>query len=315
MEAKEDRGGAGQTEGGGLDAVAARGAWETALLERELAVFRQERERISPKQRPHYTPAHRLEILQIMRLRHWSTTETARRFVLHPNTVLYWLKQLRTGGESSRLFTGPVWNHLHDAVRWTVHELRRLCPEPECGTRTIARYIMRAAVQISRSSVQRILREDSPKRRYDKPALLPPEGAVSHHLLTPRDNNRVWHVDMMQWRILWYRFTIAALIDGFSRKLLWLKVFVATPTTADMLKLVRSAMKSIGHPRIIITDHGGQFLESFTGKLKPSWHHRGQRQGSPAVVQRQGGTLVPNAAHLAARSRPAARCFFAAAST
>ncbi len=41
-------------------------AWDAALLEREFAVFRQERERIPAKQRPHYTPAHRLEILQIM---------------------------------------------------------------------------------------------------------------------------------------------------------------------------------------------------------------------------------------------------------
>ncbi len=47
-------------------------AWDVALLERELAVFRQERERIPAKQRPHYTPTHRLEILQIMRLRQWS---------------------------------------------------------------------------------------------------------------------------------------------------------------------------------------------------------------------------------------------------
>ena len=42
---------------------------DARLLERELAVFRQERERIPAKQRPHYTPAHRLEILQIMQLR------------------------------------------------------------------------------------------------------------------------------------------------------------------------------------------------------------------------------------------------------
>ncbi len=48
--------------------AAARDAavWDAALLERELAVFRQERERIPAKQRSHYTPTHRLEILQIM---------------------------------------------------------------------------------------------------------------------------------------------------------------------------------------------------------------------------------------------------------
>ena len=98
-----------------LAAVRDAVAWETALLERGLAVFRQERERVPAKQRPHYTPTHRLETLQIMRLRHWSATETARRFVLHPNTIHGWLKQLRNDGPSSRLFTKPVWNRLHIA--------------------------------------------------------------------------------------------------------------------------------------------------------------------------------------------------------
>jgi len=128
-------------------------AWDAALLERELAVFRQERERIPAKQRPHYTPTHRLEILQIMRLRQWSAEDAARRFVLHPNAIRSWLKQLQTHGESSRLFADPVWNRLPDAVRWTVHQLRYLCPQPEYGTRTIARHVVRAAVQISRLSV------------------------------------------------------------------------------------------------------------------------------------------------------------------
>ena len=42
-------------------------AWDAALLERELAIFRQERERTPAKQQPRYTPTHRLEILQFMR--------------------------------------------------------------------------------------------------------------------------------------------------------------------------------------------------------------------------------------------------------
>ena len=132
-----------------------------------------------------------------MRLREWSAAEAARRFVLHPNSVRGWMKQLRTAGKSSHLFTGPVWNRIHDAIRWTVHELRRLCPERECGTRTIARHIIRAAVQISRSSVQRILREERPKRRSVRPAMVPPEGAESY-LLAPRNANRVWQTDVLE---------------------------------------------------------------------------------------------------------------------
>ena len=250
--------------------AAARDAasWDARLLERELAVFRLQRERLPAKQRPHYTPVHRLEILQIMRLREWSAAETARRFVLHPNSVRQWLKQLRTAGTSSHLFTGPVWNRVHDAVRWTVHELRRLCPEPEVGTRTIARHIVRAAVQISRSSVQRILREEPPKRRSVKPAMVPPEGVESYHLLAPQTTNRVWQIDMMELRILWFRFTFAALMDGFSRKLLRLKVFNGTPATAHMVRLVRSAVRSFGKPRFLICDHGGQFAGRFTATIE-----------------------------------------------
>ncbi|MDP6720164.1 MAG: hypothetical protein QGF59_16000, partial [Pirellulaceae bacterium] len=111
-----------------LTAARDAASWDGQMLERELAVFRQQRERIPAKQRPHYTPTHRLEILQIMQLRDWSAAETARRFVLHPNSVRHWLKHLRTTGTSGHLFTGPVWNRIHDVVRWTVHELRRLCP-------------------------------------------------------------------------------------------------------------------------------------------------------------------------------------------
>ena len=62
--------------------------------------------------------------------------------------------------------------------------------------------MIRAAVQISRSSAQRILRKERPERRYDELALLPPQGAEPHHLLTPRINNRAWQLDMMDLRIL-----------------------------------------------------------------------------------------------------------------
>ena len=100
--------------------------------------------------------------------------------------------------------------------------------------------------------------------------MVPPEGAEPHHLLTPRTTNHVWQLDMMQLRILWFQFTIAALMDGFSRKLLRLRVFVGVPTTADMLGIIRSAIKSYGQPRFIITDHGSQFMDTFKTKLEHS---------------------------------------------
>jgi len=60
---------------------------EAELLQRELAVLRNQRAAMKPHHRPDYTPDQRLEILQIMRLRGWSVVTVAERFILHPNTV------------------------------------------------------------------------------------------------------------------------------------------------------------------------------------------------------------------------------------
>jgi len=98
-----------------------------------------------------------------MRLRGWTAKRTAERFVLHPNTVRNWQKSIRDKHRAGRVVGAPPWNKLHEAVRWTVHEICRLCLEREFGTRSIARHIVRAGIQISRASVRRILEEDIAK--------------------------------------------------------------------------------------------------------------------------------------------------------
>src|SRR5258707_14762194 len=112
-----------------------------------------------PHRRPDYLPEQRLAILQLKRLRGWSIKKTARRFVIHPNTIRSWIKAIEGCGNASLLTDAIIWNRIDDVVRWTVHELRRLCPQPELGTRAIARHLVRASVAISRSTVQRVLRE------------------------------------------------------------------------------------------------------------------------------------------------------------
>jgi hypothetical protein len=47
------------------------------LLQRELEVFRAQRENMQPHKRPEYPPEQRLAILQIMRLRGWNEVVTA----------------------------------------------------------------------------------------------------------------------------------------------------------------------------------------------------------------------------------------------
>lgn len=92
---------------------------------------------VRPMERTHYSPTERAEILQVMRLRGWTAKRIAERFVLHSNTIRNWQKAIRDKHRAERVVGAPPWNKLHEAVRWTVHEIHRLCPEREFGTRSI----------------------------------------------------------------------------------------------------------------------------------------------------------------------------------
>jgi transposase InsO family protein len=95
-----------------------------------------------------------------------------------------------------------------------------------------------------------------------------PLGEKPHHLLTPKRINRVWHVDLLSLQIIWLHFSVAAIRDGFSRRLPCLRVHRRTPRARDMAALVRRAAKHFGKPRLVITDHGTQFRRQFRSAMK-----------------------------------------------
>ena len=245
-------------------------ATEGDLLRREVEIFHAQRESLPPHRRPDYRPEQRLAILQLRRLRGWSIRKTGERFVVHRNTIRAWIRAAEGKGRPSLLAGAVVWNRIDDAVRWAVHELRRLCPEPEFGTRTLARHLVRAALQVSRSTAQRILREPTPPRpqQHAAPAMALPLGKKPYHLLTPKRVNRVWHLDLLCLQILWFRFSVVAILDGFSRRLLCLHVYRRTPRARDLAALVRRVAKQFGTPRFVITDHGTQFRQQFRTAMK-----------------------------------------------
>jgi len=238
---------------------------EKELLRRELTILRSSRQSLPPHRRPDYCSSERLAILQLKRLRGWSVGKTARRFIVHPNTIRSWIKAIEGRGNDNLFVDAIVWNRIDDAVRWTARELRRLCPQPEFGTRTIARHLLRAGIAASRSTVQRVLREKPPKppKHPRRPPMAPAVGVQPHHLLLPTHPNHVWHMDLTSLRILWFRFTAATILDGFSRKLLRLKVYTRIPRQSDMTRLIRSVAKEYGSPHFLITDRGTQFRGKF----------------------------------------------------
>ena len=244
---------------------------EVEWLKRELEILRGQRANLLPRKRPEYSAEHRLAILQLMRQRGWNIAIVCKRFVLHPQSVRKWIRMADKGDPLGSLFPKVRWNRIDDAVRWAVHELHQLCPEPEMGTRTIARHLIRAGIQISRRSVQRILCEEKPptpkKARKSRPAMNPPVGAESHGLLTPTNRNDVWHMDMMSLKVLWIHYTVAAILDGATRRLLCLHVYRKRPNTQQLLRLVGKTSTQYGTPRRLITDHGSEFQKQFKDGL------------------------------------------------
>ena len=217
-------------------------AWKLALLTRQFELMRRRFERFNPYKRPDFAPEDRFEVLQLIRLAGWSTRQAAQILVTHPNTIRAWRRGLE-GGNQERLLGRPPFNKLGDAVRWLVHEIRELCPNSDFGTRTIAMMIVRAGIQISRSSVQRVLREKKPAPATSAPKEAAYAPHMPFHILRPQAIKRTWHLDLTTFEFFWLRVYVAALVDGFSRKLLALRVYHAAPSTADMLGFVRQCAK------------------------------------------------------------------------
>jgi hypothetical protein len=241
--------------------------WRLQLLRRENALLRRRLESIPPQKRPHYAPEDRFAILQLMWLRNWSIKLTAKRLVLHPNTLCEWLRAFHGKRDPGLFFGAAPFNKISERVRWLVREIRRLCPEKEFGTRTIAMMIIRAGVQLSRSTVLRILRETNTRR--PRPSEAPRNPVASYHILRPEAINRTWHLDMTTLEFAGIqRFYVAAIIDGFSRKLLALRVFSDAPNTSSLFTLFRSTVQRYGAPRFLVTDHGCQFWDQFTDALQ-----------------------------------------------
>jgi len=244
------------------------------ILERELGIQRRRIEAVDPECRPRVLPDDRAQVLMLMEMLGLSIKQAARRFVLHRNTLSRWWRVL-CGGKDPGGFLGEApFNKIGDSVRWLVHEFCDACHHLDHGSRTIASRIVQLGVAISRTSVQRILREDKPKRpaRVRAADAKAPARATGH-ILHPKKRSRTWHVDLTVLVIFAARFHVAALMDGFSRKLLALKVYARTPTAAMMAALVKRVARQVGEaPRFVVTDHGPQFRARFEKLLGPLEH-------------------------------------------
>jgi transposase-like protein len=114
--------------------------------------------KIPERQRPHYSPAQRFRILEIRSLLGWNAKDTARAFLVCPNTILNWEKtadpEAKTVG--STVSPTPPVRRAADVVRAVVQNMTRLGLG---GQDLVARILARAGWRVSARSVGRYRRE------------------------------------------------------------------------------------------------------------------------------------------------------------
>ncbi len=144
--------------------------------------------RIPAQRRPHYSPIERLEILQLRAARGWSLQQTAKAFLVTPETVAAWMKRLDEAGPNALLQLSEPVNRFPELVRYLVQRLKVLCPM--MGKVKIAETLARAGLHLGKSTVARILQEKPAPR----PCQVPQTDAG--RVVTSKRPNHVWLIDL-----------------------------------------------------------------------------------------------------------------------
>jgi putative transposase len=249
--------------------------------------------------RANYLSHERQFILETMTARGWAIAQTARVFLLDPDTIASWLKRL---DDDTLLQTAVPVNKLSDLVRYIVQRLKILCPL--LGKKRIAHLLTIAGMKISVSSVGRFIKNPiKPKPPTEEKIA----GGKPGHVVTAKHPNHVWHIDLTVvptsgFRAAWppfslpqcwpFAYWVAIIIDHFSRKVIGFAVFNGQPDSIQIRSFIGRAIHAVGKtPKYIISDKGTQFwCHAFKNwckrkHIRPRYGAVG-KYGSIAIIER-----------------------------
>ena len=234
--------------------------------------------RVDPHKRPRYKPNERLSILERRRINAWSKAQTARTYLVTDDTITYWESAV-DAGEGSSLFSltpsGPV-NKYPDYVAHIVQRLKVTCPH--LGKKKIVQFLARAALNLSETTVGRMLRKPVSPPPGHEPTTPDPDGdkPKPEQRIVAKKPDSIWHVDFTQvpieggmWRdaipasksqVFPHTWWVAVAEDHFSRQAVGFALFPKQPTaeetTAFLDRIIRERGKA---PKYMISDRGKQF--------------------------------------------------------
>jgi hypothetical protein len=101
---------------------------QLAMLQEQTRIKDARMGAIRPQRRPHCSPTLCMAILELKAAQGWSLAQTAKVFLIEPDTVASWSKRLDESGPSALVQTPEPVNKFPDFVRYIVQRLKTLCP-------------------------------------------------------------------------------------------------------------------------------------------------------------------------------------------
>jgi len=257
---------------------------EVAMLREEIRIKDARMAAMAPHRRPHYPPAERMAILQLMAARGWSKAQAGRSFLVTDDTVASWNGRIEEDGDGPGALvqaTVPV-NKFPDFVAAMVTKLKRLFPA--MGRRRIAAFLARAGLHLEPTTVRRMLNR-APAPEPPAPTALAENPDQPLTSAKPRSviatyPNHVWGVDTtavptsMGFWTSWFPFSlaqswpfcwwVAVVIDHWSRHSLGLAAFERRPTADEICMVLDEAARRAGRvPKYTVSDQGSEFGEEY----------------------------------------------------
>ena len=222
---------------------------DNQLLREELRIKDARLAKIDPRHRPYYPATERMAILEFKAARGWSLAQTARAFLVEPDTIATWLKRIDEDGSSALVQLREPVNKFPDFVHYIVQRLKTLCPT--LGKVKIAQILARAGLHLGITTVGRMLKAKDKKAPPSKPDATPTaeDSTPSERVVTAKRPNHVWHVD--QTAVLlggfwvprlpfslpqcWPFWWLAVVVDHFSRRVMGIAIFRKPPDCQQVI--------------------------------------------------------------------------------
>ena len=264
-------------------------------LEKQRAVteiMRARLKRFPARQRKHYSPEERFEIVVLMRTHGLSHIETARLFLVDSQTVARWEREALAEPDSEVIGTlvraKPPLRGYDDVVSRLVQLLDGF---DIGGSAKIAQMLARAGLKIGRETVRRYRRAP----RLPRPVKIPP---ATPRVLTAKYANHIWLADLTEIRgfLGLFVYKLVVVLDLHSRFPLAFRVFHSEPTGKQVQEVLVRATRKHGRPRHFVSDQGSQFTAAVFRQTLEALRIRQRfgaigQYGSIAVIERFWRTL------------------------